>query len=351
MLSYKINGIPHREITNMCKKPTSTAQTREFGITYGTRKSPNNIRTSNGLFLKNSGDGAIVVRGLFSGRVAALDLGIRTFSSKAVGNNSETRGSVEKKLYPLIDKQKLQKVDKLVNMKVISNFKNLVTAYELIKSNPGNMTPGVDPATLDGVSKEYLLKIQEDLRAGKFEFGAARRVQIPKPGKKETRPLTIASPREKIVQKAIQLVLEPLFEPKFLECSHGFRPERGTRTAIQQLESKFQSAHYIIEADFSQAFPSIPHLKLMDILKELISCEKTLKLIFSGLKAGYVEFGKLHEASDVGTPQGSILSPLLCNIYLHQLDEYIEILKKKYEIGTKRRLTKEYMSLQNKAKY
>jgi len=283
--------------------------------------------------------------------VAALDLGIRTFSSKAVRSNSEIRGSDENKLYPLIDKKKLERVEELVNIKMISNIKNLVTAYELIKSNPGNMTPGVDPATLDGVSMEYLRRVQTELKAGKFEFGAARRVQIPKPGKNETRPLTIASPREKIVQKAIQLVLEPLFEPMFLECSHGFRPNKGTRTAVQYLESRFQSAHFIIEADFSQAFPSIPHVKLMNILKKYIKCDKTLKLILSGLKAGYVEFGTLHEASVTGTPQGSILSPLLCNVYLHLLDEYIEVLREKYAVGTKKKLTKEYMSLQNKAKY
>lgn len=181
-----------------------------------------------------------------------------------------------------------------VSIKNIANLKNLVTAYELIKSKPGNMTEATDKITLDGLSSEYLTKVQSRLRAGIYEFPPARRIQIPKPGKSETRPLTIASPRDKIVQKAIQIVMEPLYEKQFLDTSHGFRPNRGTRTAIQYLDAKFQSVHYIIEADFSKAFDTIPHKKLMEIISREIRCEKTLKLINSGLKAGYVELGNLH---------------------------------------------------------
>lgn len=238
-----------------------------------------------------------------------------------------------------------------MNIKSISNLKNLITAYENIKSNPGNMTPGMDSTTLDGISKNYLLRIQERLRAGTLDFSPARRVQIPKPGKKETRPLSIASPREKVVQKAIQLVLEPFFESRFLDCSHGFRPNKGTKTAIQYLDAKFQSVHYIIEANFSQAFPSISHEKLIILLKEHIKCDKTIRLIRSGLKAGHIEFGKLHNDFEIGTPQGSILSPLLGNIYLHQLDLYMLKIMDEYNSGKNRKNNKEYMSLQNKVKY
>jgi group II intron reverse transcriptase/maturase len=237
-------------------------------------------------------------------------------------------------------------------MKTISNIKNLISAYELIKSKPGNMTWGTTDETLDGVSLATLTKIQSKLKAGTFRFPPARRIQIPKPGKsKETRPLTIASPRDKIVQKAIQLAVEPLFEESFLDCSHGFRPNKGTRTAMAYIDSKFQSCRYIIEADFSKAFDSIQHKKLVEILKEKITCTKTLSLIHSGLKAGYVEFGKLHENLSVGTPQGSILSPLLCNIYLHKLDLYMEEIKQQYNCGIKHRKNKEYESLSNAAQY
>lgn len=238
-----------------------------------------------------------------------------------------------------------------INIKAIANMKNLVVAYELIKSNPGNMTKGTNPETLDGMNLKFLEKIQKDIRSGTFNFPPARRIQIPKPGKKETRPLTIASPRDKVVQKAIQLIMEPVFDKLFLDCSHGFRPFRGTKTAMQYIDAKFQSSHYIIEADFSKAFDTIAHNKLLEFLKETISCEKTLRLIKSGLKAGFIEFGELHNNLDVGTPQGSILSPLLCNIFLHKLDLFMESIKVEFNTGVKKKKSKEYMSLANKCKY
>lgn len=267
---------------------------------------------------------------------------MRTLTSKAGSN--VIRGSDDKNTLGSNE----------VNIKAISNLKNLVAAYELIKSNPGNMTKGADEVTLDGIDLKYSKRVQSELKAGIFEFSPARRIQIPKPGKTETRPLTIASPREKIVQKAILLVLERIYERKFLDTSHGFRPAaRGTHTAMKQLEANFQSARYIIEADFSKAFDSIQHEALISIIKEDIKCEKTLSLIKSGLKAGYFEMGELHNNLSVGTPpqEGSILSPLLCNIFLHKLDEYIEELKLEYHKGTKRQRAPENMRLQNRAKY
>lgn len=271
---------------------------------------------------------------------------MRTLSSKA-GSNA-TRGSEIKNTHDSKD----------VNIKVISNYKNLVSAYELIKSNPGNMTEGGTKETLagDGINQKYLERVQTEIKAGRFKFNPARRIQIPKPGKNETRPLTIASPREKIVQKAILLILERLYEGIFLESSHGFRPAKGTHTAMKQLESCLQNVRYIIEADFSpsgreaKAFDSIQHKALMDIIKEEVECTKTLKLIESGLKAGYFELGELHTNLTTGTPQGSILSPLLCNIFLHKLDKFMEEIKEEFQKGTKRQRSIENTK-QNKAKY
>ena len=233
-------------------------------------------------------------------------------------------------------------LDSKVNIKAISNYKNLVTAYELIKSNPGNMTKGVGKETLDGMDQKYLKNVQLKLKGGKFQF---KKDQIPKPGKNETRPLTIAAPREKIIQKAIQIIMERLYEPKFLASSHGFRPAKGTHTAMKQLESNFQSVRYVIEADFSKAFDSIQHDALMSIIKEDIKCEKTLKLVESGLKAGFLEFGELHKR----TPP--ILSPLLCNIFLHKLDVFMEELKAEYQKGTKRRRSVQNTRVENQGKY
>jgi group II intron reverse transcriptase/maturase len=237
------------------------------------------------------------------------------------------------------------------DIKSIASTMNLVTAYELIKSKPGNMTSGADNSTMDGMNMSYIERVQKLLKNGKFTFPPARRIQIPKPGKKETRPLTIASSRDKIVQKAIQLVLNEVYEQKFLDCSHGFRPKRGTYTAIKQLDAKFQSVKYVIEADFSKAFDSIPHEKLMQIIGEDIKCSKSLKVINSGLKAGFIETGKLTEDLTLGTPQGSILSPLLCNIYFHKLDLFMKDLQGRFERGLKRPPNKEYTKIQNRVKY
>jgi group II intron reverse transcriptase/maturase len=296
--------------------------------------------------INKGGDGVVILCPASLGkRTTGFKLGAK-YSSKADQIKLVIRGS-EENLTPAND------YVNQVSIKNIANLKNLVAAYELIKSKPGNMTVATNKVTLDGISMEYLTKIQSRLRAGTYEFTPARRIQIPKAGKNETRPLTIASTRDKIVQKAIQLVMEPVYEKQFLDTSHGFRPNRGTRTAIKYLDYKFKNVHYVIEADFYKAFDTntIPHKKLMEIISRDINCEKTLKLINSGLKAGYIEFGKLHQNLADGTPQGSILSPLLCNIYFHELDTYMDNLKQEYNCGTKRGTNKEYEKLANRASY
>lgn len=337
-LLSKKDGITRRESKDYARDRMQYATPRNYGIAYGyPRVAKNQVKS---LGPHAGGDGVVVV-GYNNNiwRTTVSNLQVRTLSSKAGSN--VIRGSEDKNA---LDSNE-------VNIKTISNLKNLVAAYELIKSNPGNMTKGADEVTLDGIDLKYFKRVQSELKAGKFIFSPARRIQIPKPGKTETRPLTIASPREKIVQKAILLVLERRYENKFLDSSHGFRPARGTHTAMNQMEAKFQSVHYIIEADFSKAFDSIQHDALMGILKEEIGCEKTLSLIKNGLRAGYFEMGELHNNLSIGTPQGSILSPLLCNIFLHKLDEHIEKLKLEYHKGTKRQRGRENMRLQNKAKY
>jgi group II intron reverse transcriptase/maturase len=291
---------------------------------------------------KLAGNGVIVVPA--TGRVTVSSPGARVYSTKA--GRKAYRGS---EIEMTLDPKPLRGAT--ADIKSIACTHNLVAAYEVIKSKPGNMTPGADESTLDGINIAYLEKIQKLMKSGKFQFPPARRIQIPKPGKKETRPLTIASPRDKIVQKAIQLVLNQVYEEKFLDCSHGFRPGRGTHTAIKQLEAEFQSVKYVIEADFSKAFDSIPHEKLMETLQMEIQCPKTLKIILSGLKAGFIEKGTLSENLTIGTPQGSVLSPLLCNIYFHRLDEFITELQEIHEKGNTRPPSKEYQKLQNRVKY
>lgn len=152
-------------------------------------------------------------------------------------------------------------------------------AYQKLKSKPGNMTPGINPTTLDGVSSETFKKIISLLKSEKFQFAPGRRVDIPKSSGKGTRPLTIAPPRDKIVQEVMRMILEAIFEPTFLEFSHGFRPQRGCHTALRQVKTQFGSASFLIEGDISKCFPSIDHHRLMEIVSQRISDEKFLRLI------------------------------------------------------------------------
>lgn len=124
---------------------------------------------------------------------------------------------------------------------MISNIDTLIYAYDNIKSKPGNMTPGVSPETLDGISKETFAELSEKLKDESFQFSPSRRTLIPK-ASGGTRPLTIAPPRDKIVQEAIRLVLEAIYEPIFLDSSHGFRPKRGCHTALKKVSQEFQTS-------------------------------------------------------------------------------------------------------------
>lgn len=114
-------------------------------------------------------------------------------------------------------------------------------AYQRLKSKPGNMTPGITPTTLDGISAEVINNIMEQVRKGSFKFSPGRRVNIPKPNG-GTRPLTVAPPRDKLVQEVIRIILEAIYEPSFSPNSHGFRPKKSCHTALKDLKSKFQSA-------------------------------------------------------------------------------------------------------------
>jgi len=124
---------------------------------------------------------------------------------------------------------------------IISDPNILELAYNNIKSKPGNITPGITPETLDGVSHTYLLELSQSIKNQTFQFQPGRRIQIPKQSG-GTRPLTIGSPRDKIVQEALRLVLNAIYEPIFLENSHGFRPRKGCHTALKYIYTKFPSS-------------------------------------------------------------------------------------------------------------
>jgi group II intron reverse transcriptase/maturase len=245
---------------------------------------------------------------------------IRKQGSRSMVSNQNLRMFVMSRLEQYKDEN--NKYNGIIRILADPGF--LQFCYMLIKGKPGNMSAGITRETLDGISYEWFCKVSEELKTGKFKFTPARRVIIPKPGKKEGRPLGVGSPKEKIVQKGLQVILEAIYESKFLDCSHGFRPNRSTHSALRPLYLKAHQFTWVIQGDISKCFDRIPHEVIMNLIKREIICDRTLGLIMKALTVGFVDQkSKQITRSKVGTPQGSVLSPLLANIVLNELDTYL----------------------------
>lgn len=267
--------------------------------------------------------------------------GLRRFSS---ATNISEQSCIGLKELMKINKNNVNFVNnKLIHL--VADSKVLILAYEIIKSNPGSMTPGVDSSILDKIDLNWIVTISQQLKAGKYEFKPARRVYIPKPGKNGERPLTISSPRDKVVQQAIYLVLNAIYEPSFLDSSHGSRPGKGTHTALKDVKFKFQGVKWCIEGDIESNFPNIDHKTLLTLLGKHIGCSKFLALIKKSIKAGYMENGKF-VASNKGLFQGNVTSPILNNIYLHQLDLFMSDLAESFNKGKNRRKSPAFRRIQ-----
>jgi RNA-directed DNA polymerase len=148
----------------------------------------------------------------------------------------------------------------------------------------------------------------------------ARRVFIPKPGTNEQRPLSIPAVRDRIVQAAVKIVLEPVFEADFLPCSFGFRPKLGQHDALQVvIDEAWRGRRWVVETDIANCFEAIPKDRLMQAVEERVADQSVLKLLRVILRAGVMD-GDVVRHSVTGTPQGGVISPLMCNVYLHRLD-------------------------------
>jgi group II intron reverse transcriptase/maturase len=217
-------------------------------------------------------------------------------------------------------------------------------AYDRIGRNKGSLTPGTDDDTADGMSLETIRNVIELLRYERFKFRPSRRIEIPKKSGGK-RPLSIPNFTEKLVQEVLRLILEAYYEPRFRDSSHGFRPDRGCDTALVHIKQKFRGSAWFIEGDIRKCFDSIDHEVLMEILSKDIQDGRLLNLIRQCLQAGYLEDWKYHKTFS-GTPQGGVLSPLLSNIYLHELDVFIEdVLIPQYTRGKRRAKNPEYDKL------
>lgn len=204
----------------------------------------------------------------------------------------------------------------------VHSEKNLRAAYEKVRRNKG--APGVDHETVEHFGRQQTEKIralQEALSEGRYEPQAVRRVYIAKPGKREQRPLGIPTVQDRVVQAAMCNVLAPIFEKKFVECSYGFRPRRSAKDALRQVTKKLHEGYrFVVDADIQSFFDKIDHSILMELVRIEVADGRVLKLIEQLLKQGVLEDGDLRVPEE-GAPQGGVLSPLLANIYLHEVDE------------------------------
>jgi RNA-directed DNA polymerase len=204
----------------------------------------------------------------------------------------------------------------------VHSERNLQAAFWAVWRNEG--APGVDGQTVtqfDTEQEAELAKLGEELRNKRYRRQPARRVWIPKPGSTEKRPLGIPAVRDRTVEAALKNVLEPIFERDFAEHSYGFRPGRGCREAVNRVEELLKEGRvWCVELDFKSYFDTIPHERLLELVRQRVVDGSVLALLKQSLKAGVLEELKGWKPTERGTPQGAVISPMLANLYLNPLD-------------------------------
>lgn len=231
----------------------------------------------------------------------------------------------------------------------------LIAAYLKLKSKPGMMSPGVDEETLDGINTDWFEKQEKSLRNETYQPKPVRREYIPKPNGKK-RPLGISSPRDRIVQQAMKMVMELKLDPEFLDCSHGFRPKRSCHTALREIRN-WKGVTWFIEGDIKAFFDNIDHNIIANLISNHFKDTQLTNLYWKMVKAGYMEWDHRkykYVPSEVGVPQGGIVSPLLSNLILNELDQFVSAKINEFNsqvVGKKKHLTNpKYMSWGRKVK-
>lgn len=220
------------------------------------------------------------------------------------------------------------------------NMEFYLIAYAKIYSKEGNLTEGVDGQTIDGMSLERIEKIINKLKYYSYQPKPSKRVYIDKKNG-DKRPLGIPSFEDKLIQEVVRMILESIYEKNFSDTSHGFRPKRSCHTALAQVRDRFSGVKWFIEGDIKGFFDNIDHHTLIGILRRKIDDEHFINLIWKFLKAGYLENWQFNKTYS-GTPQGGIISPILSNIYLNELDTFIKGYKTDFDKGERRKRLKEY---------
>ena len=234
----------------------------------------------------------------------------------------EKSRQLQRNLYLTAKKDKQRRFHALYDR--IFRLDVLWRAWKEVRANKGSA--GMDGITFEMIEEygveEYLLDIQEDLQNKQYRPKPVKRVYIPKPDGKQ-RPLGIPTIRDRIVQQACKIVIEPIFEANFLDSSYGFRPKRDAKQATEKVKKELYKNWYVVDADIQGYFDNINHEILLGLLKRRISDRRVIKLCRQWLQAGVIENGKYYP-TEKGSPQGGVISPLLANIYLHVLDSYRE---------------------------
>jgi RNA-directed DNA polymerase len=232
----------------------------------------------------------------------------------------ESSRELQRKLYLAAKAKKERRFHALYDRIFRSDI--LWRAWMEVKKNGGS--PGIDGVSIDDVERsgvqEFLDKIEGELKTGKYRTQAVLRVYIAKPDGR-CRPLGIPTVKDRIIQQACKIVIEPIFEADFQNCSYGFRPKHDAQQAVLAAKETLLTGWYVMDADIESYFDNVDQEILMSLLKRRISDRRILKLILKWLKAGVVENGK-KTSTDKGAPQGGVISPLLANIYLHVMDTY-----------------------------
>ncbi|MGG3805783.1 reverse transcriptase domain-containing protein [Metabacillus fastidiosus] len=221
------------------------------------------------------------------------------------------------------------------------NLEFYLIAYEKIQANGGALTRGTDNETIDGFSLEKVENLIESIKTEEYQPNPVRRVYIKKKAKGKLRPLGIPSFYDKLLQEVVRSILESIYDVKFSEKSHGYRPNKSCHTALVQVQETFTATRWFVEGDITGFFDNIDHHSLMQILRKNIKDDKFLRLIWKFLRAGYCEEWNFHKTYS-GTPQGGILSPILSNIYLNELDKFVEGYKSNFDKGTRRTEHQQY---------
>lgn len=219
--------------------------------------------------------------------------------------------------------------------RLLFNEQMYFVAYQRIYAKEGNMTKGADNCNIDNMSISRIERLIESLKDESYQPTPSKRVYIPKKNGK-MRPLGIPTFNDKLLQEVVRMILEAIYEGCFDSNSHGFRPKRSCHTALRQIQKTFNGARWFIEGDIKGFFDNIDHEIMIAILRKRISDERFLRLIRKFLNAGYVEnwvFNKTYS----GTPQGGIISPIMANIYLDQLDRYMREYIEKFDKGKERK--------------